>query len=71
MRGETIGLVEIAPGSTITACRLSRGKGPARSGARAIRVDHIREAQYLDALAGALDLSPEMRETVHRPMGVT
>src|SRR6056297_1547460 len=37
----------------------------------AIRVDHVREAQYLDALAGALDLSPEMRETVHRSMGVT
>src|SRR6056297_2899673 len=37
----------------------------------AIRVDHVREAQYLDALAGALDLSPEMRETVHRSIGVT
>jgi len=37
----------------------------------AIKVDHVKEAQYLDALADALDLSPEVRETVHRSMGVT
>lgn len=37
----------------------------------AIKVDHVSEVHYLDALASALDLSPQLRETVHRSMGVT
>lgn len=36
----------------------------------AIRVDHAKEAEYLDGLADAMGLSPAVRDQVHRSMGL-
>ncbi|MEL7106607.1 MAG: tellurite resistance TerB family protein [Pseudomonadota bacterium] len=37
----------------------------------AVKVDHASEARYLNGLADAMGLSPEIRDQVHRSMGIS